>query len=213
MLNPYLTECPLIAILRGITPDNCLAVAEVILAAGFTTLEVPLNSPDPLRSIQLLNERYGQQALIGAGTVTQLEQVAQVQEAGGALIFSPNCNIDIIKASKALGLVSIPGCATPSEAFAALDAGADVLKLFPAEMLPPKVIKAFMAVLPKHTPMLAVGGIDSSNMAAYLSAGCVGFGLGGALFTPSKSIEEINTSARALIQAYTLAIKGEQSTR
>lgn len=212
MLNPYLAECPLIAILRGVTPDNCLDVAGVILQAGFTTLEVPLNSPDPLTSIRLLSERYGEQALIGAGTVTHLEQVADVAKAGGSLIFSPNSDISVIKAAKSLGLVSIPGCATPSEAFAALAAGADLLKLFPAEMLPPQVVKAFAAVLPKPTHMLAVGGIDVNNMAAYLNAGCLGFGLGSALFKPGKSIGEVKTSAENLMQAFSKA-KGECDER
>jgi 2-dehydro-3-deoxyphosphogalactonate aldolase len=199
---------PLIAILRGVKPDNCVGVTEVLVSTGYRCIEVPLNSPEPLESIKLLAQNYGEQALIGAGTVTQVEQVQQVHDAGGKLIFSPNCDIAVIKATKALNMVSIPGCATPSEAFAAIAAGADWLKLFPAQLLTPPVVKSFTDVLPSTTPLLAVGGIDETNMAAYLNAGCSGFGLGGALYKPDMNLEQIQTNAQNLLQAY-LQQKGQ----
>ncbi len=202
MLNSYLAQTPLIAILRGVTPDTCLDVAGVIVEAGFTTIEVPLNSPDPLASIALLAERYGGRALIGAGTVITVQQVADVQAAGGALIFSPNCDVAVIKATKAAGMVSIPGCATASEAFAGLAAGADLLKLFPGEMLTPAVVKALMAVLPVQTPTLVVGGVNNDNIAAYLQAGCTGFGFGGALFKPDKTLNGVKLDALQLLSTF-----------
>lgn len=204
MLNSYLDRCPLIAILRGIEPRQCIRVADVLLEAGFTTLEVPLNSPDALPSIQLLKDHFGHSALIGAGTVTKTEQVMAVYQAGARLIFSPNCDIDIIKTTKTLDMVSIPGCATPTEAFAAVHAGADLLKLFPAQLLTPAVVKGMAEVLPS-IPLLAVGGINTDNMKDYIDAGCSGFGLGGSLFKPGKSIASIKTDANRLMQAFIAA--------
>lgn len=201
MLNPHLAKCPLVAILRGVEPTNCIAVAQVLLDAGFTTIEVPLNSPDPLKSIALLSERFGDKALIGAGTVTSVEQVLAVYEAGAQMIFSPNCDLEVIKTSKSLGLVSIPGCITPSEVFAALKAGADLVKLFPAGLIQPPLVKAMKEVLPE-CHLLAVGGITSSNMADYIHAGCLGAGLGGSLYKPGRSLEQISIDAKALIEAY-----------
>lgn len=205
MLNSHLARCPLIAILRGIEPQNCIQVGNVLLEAGFTTIEVPLNSPEPLMSIKLLSEHFGKNALIGAGTVTKVDQVLAVYQAGGSMIFSPNCNVDVIKTSKTLDMVSIPGVATPTEAFAALEAGADLLKLFPAQLLTPAIVKGLVEVLPSSTKMLGVGGINSDNMRAYLDAGCFGFGLGGSLYKPGKSITRIEADAKALLQAFITA--------
>ncbi|MCJ8273838.1 MAG: 2-dehydro-3-deoxy-6-phosphogalactonate aldolase [Psychrosphaera sp.] len=204
MLNSYLDRCPLVAILRGIEPRQCIRVADVLLEAGFTTLEVPLNSPDALPSIRLLKDHFGHSALIGAGTVIRVEQVMAVYQAGARLVFSPNCDIDIIKTAKTLDMVSIPGCATPTEAFAAIDAGADLLKLFPAQLLTPNVVKSMVEVLPS-IGLLGVGGISADNMKDYLDAGCTGFGLGGALFKPGKSIANIKTDANRLMQAFLAA--------
>lgn len=198
MLKPYLDHCPLVAILRGLAPDNAVAVADKLLFAGFSVIEVPLNSPDPYDSIAAISQHCGDRALIGAGTVTTCEQVAQVAEAGGKIIVSPNCNPEVIRFSKQCGLVSAPGCGTPSEAFAAIDAGADAIKLFPAEMIPPAAVKAMRAVLPS-LPLLAVGGINADNMKEYLDAGVDGFGIGSSLFRPDKSLEEIGRSADSII--------------
>ncbi|NIB44205.1 2-dehydro-3-deoxy-6-phosphogalactonate aldolase [Pseudomaricurvus alkylphenolicus] len=201
MLTPYINDCPLVAILRGITPEEALPVAEILLEAGFCILEVPLNSPEPYRSVEAISAKFGERALIGAGTVTTPEQVNRVHSAGGQLIFSPNCNVDVIRRTGELDMVSMPGCCTPTEAFTALDAGADALKFFPAELISPAAIKAMNAVLPP-IPMLAVGGINNTNMLDYLRAGATGFGIGSSLYKPSKPLEEIRSSAREIIAAF-----------
>lgn len=201
MLNAYLAKCPMVAILRGVEPSDCIEVAQTLLDAGFTTIEVPLNSPKPLESIALLAAKFGEQALIGAGTVTTVEQVTAVNRVGAKLIFSPNCDSQVIKMTKHLDMVSIPGCATPTEAFVAIDAGADLIKLFPAGLVTPSVIKAIKEVLPA-IPMLAVGGVNTTNMADFLNAGCFGVGLGGALYKPGKSQSQLFDDAKALINAY-----------
>jgi 2-dehydro-3-deoxyphosphogalactonate aldolase len=199
VLKTFLDICPLIAILRGLTPSNAAAVAECLLGAGFTVMEVPLNSPNPYESIATISKYCGELALVGAGTVTSCEQVEQVAEAGGKIIVSPNCNTEVIRHSKRLGLISAPGCCTPSEAFAAIEAGADAIKLFPAEMIPPAAIKAMRAMLP--LPLLAVGGINAGNMGEYLRAGVDGFGIGSSLFRADKSLGDTRRSAETIVSA------------
>jgi 2-dehydro-3-deoxyphosphogalactonate aldolase len=197
-----LTSLPLVAILRGIRPDEIEAAGDVLVEAGFTLIEVPLNSPDPLVSIERLARRLGDRAIVGAGTVLTPAQVAQVQDAGGAMIVSPNTDIAVIAESARRGMVSLPGYFTPSEAFAALAAGASGLKLFPAEAATPSVIKAQRAVLPKDVPLFAVGGIGPDTMAPWLQAGANGFGLGSALYKAGSSTQEIAANARAFAQSW-----------
>lgn len=191
---------PLIAIIRGVKPDEVIAVTQSLIDEGFTMVEVPLNSPDALKSIQLISKEFGEQILIGAGTVLNTEQVQQVADAGGKLIVSPNANVDVIKKTKSLGLVSIPGVATPTEIFSAIDAGADGVKAFPADMLPKSAFKSWRAVMPKDFPIFAVGGINVSNMAAYKSAGVDGFGFGSNLYKSGKSLLAVRDDAKAFIK-------------
>lgn len=192
---------PLVAILRGLTPAEAPAVGDALVEAGFTLIEVPLNSPDPFDSIQLLIERVGDRALIGAGTVLTVEDVARVQDVGGTLIVSPNVNTDVIAETAARGLISMPGYFTPSEGFAALAAGATALKLFPADGTTPGYLKAQRAVLPKAVRMLAVGGVVPENMAAWRAAGADGFGLGSNLYRPGTSADAVAAEARRYISA------------
>ncbi len=191
----YLEQMPLVAILRGVKPEEVLAVGRSLIEAGITIIEVPLNSPDPYDSINLLANEFGHRALIGAGTVLTAEQATRVVEAGGELVVSPNMNQHVIRTTKQLGGISTPGCLTPTEAFTALDAGADAIKIFPAEMAPPKVIKAMRAVLPKDAKLIIVGGVNADNMQDFLAAGANGFGIGSALFKPGRSESEIRTAA------------------
>jgi 2-dehydro-3-deoxyphosphogalactonate aldolase len=177
----YFAACPLIAILRGLPPADADAVGEALIAAGVRIIEVPLNSPDPFASIERLAARFGDTALIGAGTVLDTADVRRVTAAGGALIVAPNTDTGVIRAAKAAGMACAPGCFTPTECFASLEAGADALKLFPAEALPPAGVKALRAVLPRDVPLIAVGGITPARIAAYRAAGTDGFGLGSAL--------------------------------
>lgn len=197
----HFAACPLIAIIRGVTPDAVEAVGDALVEAGIRIIEVPLNSPDPLASIERLARRLGDTALIGAGTVLTLDQVTQVVDAGGRIIVSPCVNPRVIAATVAAGLVSAPGYFTPSEAFAALEAGAHVLKLFPAEAASPMVVKAQRAVLPREVPLVAVGGITPDAMAPYLAAGVDGFGLGSALYRPGHTRAEVAAQARAFVAA------------
>jgi 2-dehydro-3-deoxyphosphogalactonate aldolase len=197
MLDTYLKDLPLIAILRGVTPDEIVPVGRALYDAGFRVIEIPLNSPQPFESIRRLTAELGEDCLIGAGTVLTEVQVAEVDAAGGRLIVSPNANLTVIRASKAAGLVSAPGVATPSEGFAALDAGADGLKLFPAEQLGPAVVKAWRAVFPKALALLPVGGITPDNMGPYLAAGANGFGLGSALYKPGLTAAQVSANAQA----------------
>ncbi|HEY8051028.1 MAG TPA: 2-dehydro-3-deoxy-6-phosphogalactonate aldolase, partial [Ramlibacter sp.] len=177
-----------------IRPDEVLDVGQALIDAGWHMIEVPLNSPVPLQSIAALTAAFPH-ALIGAGTVLEPEQVQGVHKAGGKLVVAPNFNADVVRAAVDLGMVCLPGVFTPSEAFAALDAGATGLKLFPAEMIPPAAVKALRAVLPASTPLLPVGGISAANMAAYVAAGANGFGIGSALYTPGKSAAAVLQSA------------------
>ncbi|MGC6399342.1 2-dehydro-3-deoxy-6-phosphogalactonate aldolase [Sphingomonas sp. FW199] len=198
-------RCPLIAILRGVQPDEVVPIGEALIAAGFTLIEVPLNSPRPLDSIARLASVAGDRAVIGAGTVLTVADVDAVAAAGGTMIISPNTDAAVIGASVNAGLVSLPGMATPSEGFAALAAGAHALKLFPAEGASPAVLKAMRAVLPAGTRVLPVGGIDPGNMQPWLDAGAAGFGLGSALYRPGYSAEQVGERARAFVAALTTA--------
>jgi 2-dehydro-3-deoxyphosphogalactonate aldolase len=199
LLQRFLGECPLIAIIRGVTPEDAEAIGDAIYEGGIRIIEVPLNSPDPLKSIELLARRLGDRALVGAGTVLTIEDVRRVKEAGGRIIVSPDSNTEVIAAAAEAGLVSSPGYFTPSEAFAALRAGAHVLKLFPAEGATPAVLKAQLAVLPKGTRVMAVGGIKPNNMRPWLDAGAIGFGLGSGLYKPGQSAGDTLEKARAYV--------------
>jgi 2-dehydro-3-deoxyphosphogalactonate aldolase len=194
-------SCPLIAILRGVRPDEVVAIGEELVSAGFTLIEVPMNSPDPLDSVARLVAALGDRAMIGAGTVLTVDQVAAMRDAGGRMVISPNTNLDVIRASAAAGLVSLPGIATPSEALAALDAGATALKLFPAEAASPTILKAMRAILPSELRVLPVGGIVPEGMAPWRQAGAAGFGLGSALYKPGMTAGEVGARARAFVTA------------
>jgi 2-dehydro-3-deoxyphosphogalactonate aldolase len=198
-----LGTCPLVAIIRGVTPDEVVGVADALLEAGIRVIEVPLNSPDPLRSIERLARHAGGTATIGAGTVLDPADVARIAAVGGELIVSPHTDASVIAATISAGLVSAPGYFTPSEAFAAARAGAHVLKLFPAEGAGPAVLKAQMAVLPREIPVLVVGGVTPANMGAYLAAGARGFGLGSGLYTPGLDPAEVGRRARAYVAGLT----------
>ena len=195
-------ELPLIAILRGVRPDEVEAVGTALVDAGFKILEVPLNSPEPFDGIARLAKAVAGRAVVGAGTVLRAKDVARVEAAGGTLIISPNANTAVIAEAAGRGLVSLPGIATPTEAFAALDAGASALKLFPAEAASPVVLKAMRAVLPKTTRILPVGGITPTTMAPWLQVGAAGFGLGGALYAAGMSADEVGARAADFVASY-----------
>jgi 2-dehydro-3-deoxyphosphogalactonate aldolase len=200
-LRAALSSCAIVAILRGVKPDEIDAVGDALIEAGVTIIEVPLNSPQPFESIKRLAARHAHHALIGAGTVLQAGDVARVKDAGGQLVVAPNFDADVVRATKAAGLVSLPGVMTPSEGFAALKAGAEGLKLFPAEIIPPAVFKAWRAVFPPDTPLLAVGGVGVGNIRSYAEAGASGYGIGSALYKPGRSPAEIAQLAPALVAA------------
>jgi len=197
----YFDRCPLIAILRGVRPEEVEEIGDALIAAGIRIIEVPLNSPDPLESIGRLARRFGDQALTGAGTVLHTEDVARVAAAGGRIIVSPGFDAAVVRATVEAGLVSAPGFFTPSEAFAALAAGAHALKLFPAEAAPPAVVKAQRAVLPPDVPLVVVGDVTPEKMASYRAAGADGFGLGGALYRPGQTAREVAEQARTFVAA------------
>ena len=196
-----LQACNLVAILRGITPDEAEPIGEALIEAGWRIIEVPLNSPEPLKSIEKLQKRFGDRALIGAGTVLTTAQVADVASTGATVIISPNANLSVIEASVSRNMISLPGVATPSEAFAAIGAGATGIKAFPAEAIPPMVIKAWRAVLPKDMPVLAVGGITPDNMKSFIDAGTNGFGIGGSLYKPGDDVASVAAKAKLFIEA------------
>ena len=200
-LRTALAQCPVVAILRGITPAETGVVGDALVEAGITILEVPLNSPEPFESIRRLAARHGMKTLIGAGTVIESADVERVAAAGGRLIVAPNFDADVVRTAKTAGLFSLPGVMTPSEGFAALKAGADGLKLFPAESMPPAVIKAWRAVFPRDCLLLAVGGVGVDNLKAYRDAGTSGFGVGSSLYKPGRSVAEVAATARALVAA------------
>ena len=193
--------CPLVAILRGLHPDEALDVGRALVESGFRLLEVPLNSPDALRSISALAHAYPQ-AMVGAGTVLRRQDVGPIQAAGGRLIVAPNFSADVVREAVARGMTCLPGVATPTEAFAALDAGASGLKLFPAEAIPPAAVKAMRAVLPRGVKLLPVGGISPDTMATYRAAGADGFGIGSALYKPGLAAADVAARAKAFIDAW-----------
>lgn len=193
--------CPMIAILRGITPDEAEAVGDVLVEAGFTMIEVPLNSPDPFASIERLARRFGARAMIGAGTVIEPGAIEPLSQAGGCLAISPHMDPDIIARSRAAGLISIPGVLSASEAFAAMRAGAQALKLFPMEMIGAAGVKALRAVLPAGLRLIAVGGVDAASLPRFGAAGCDGFGVGGSLYRPGDRPADVAAKAAGLIEA------------
>ena len=201
ILAQAMAQLPLIAILRGLTHAEAPAMGEALVCSGFAIIEVPLNSPEPFKSIAALTQQFPQ-TLIGAGTVLNAQQVKDVHAAGGRLVVAPNFNPAVVAQALALNMVVLPGVATPTEAFAALDAGAHGLKLFPAEMISPATVKALRAVLPKAAALMPVGGITPDNMAAYRSAGASGFGLGSALYAQGRSAEDVHEKAAAFVRTW-----------
>ena len=208
-LDRYLKPLPLVAVLRGITPAEVDAVAVALVDNGFRILEVPLNSPDPFESIAALAREFGEHCLIGAGTVVHVGDVARVADGGGKLIVMPHCDVAVVREAKRLGLVCLPGVATTTEAFAALDAGADGLKMFPAEQLSPAVLKAWRAVLPKDTLVFPVGGIRPDNMAPYWEMGANGFGTGSNLYKPGAAPDAV----RAVAAQYAAGVAALKANR
>lgn len=202
MLKQALAKNGLVAILRGLRPQEAAAIGEVLYQAGFRVMEVPLNSPEPYESIRILRSTLPTDCLIGAGTVLTPEQVEQVKAAGGQVIVMPHSDPKVLRAARAAGLYLSPGVATPTEAFAALAEGADVLKMFPAEQMGPAVVKAWLAVLPAGTLLLPVGGITPDNMQVFVEAGVGGFGLGSGLFKPGLTPDEVAVRAKAYVQAW-----------
>jgi len=196
---------PLIAILRGVTPDEAVPIGEALVAAGITVIEVPLNSPDPFDSIARMARALEDRAKVGAGTVLTPEDVARLREVGGQLVVSPNCDPEVIRATVAAGMESWPGVMTPTECFAALRAGATGLKIFPGNLLGPDGLKAIRAVLPPGTQVYAVGGAGPDNFASWIKASADGFGLGTALYTPGLSVEEVRTRAERIVAAFDAA--------
>lgn len=204
--SDWLARCPLVAILRGLRPEEAEAVGDALVGAGVAILEVPLNSPRPIESIRRLSARFGGEALVGAGTVMTEAQVAEVAEAGGRLLVTPHADPALVRAAKARGMLAAPGFFTPAEAFSLLAAGADALKLFPAEAASPAVAKALLAVLPPGTALLPVGGMSAETIGPWRAAGAAGFGVGGSLYKPGDAPEAVGARARALVGA--LAARG-----
>ena len=213
----HFEECfaamPLVAILRGIQPREAVAVGEALVAAGITILEVPLNSPEPLDSIARLARALGDRASVGAGTVLEPEAVDAVFEAGGQIVVSPNCDAAVIRRTRARGMVSLPGCLTPSEGFAALKAGAHAVKLFPGELVTPNVAKAMAAVLPRKTRLIVVGGVSADSLKDWRGGPVQGFGIGSSLFKPGVTPEEVGRRARALTDAIRGFVDPDGDTR
>jgi len=205
-LEKALEKMPLVAILRGLLPENAEAVGHTLVNSGITVIEVPLNSPEPYKSIRILRDTLGEHIVIGAGTVVETDDVIRVRDAGGEIVVTPNTSPKVIGSCIKLGIVPMPGVATATEAFSAIDAGASYLKIFPANMFPVGYPRALLSVLPKHVQLLAVGGIDHTNSADYLAAGCRGLGLGSCLFKSSMTQEEVRLSADQLVSS----IKGCQ---
>jgi 2-dehydro-3-deoxyphosphogalactonate aldolase len=204
LLRTHLDQCPLIAIIRGVRPEAAEAIGDAIYEGGIRIVEVPLNSPDPLRSIEILAQRFGDRMLVGAGTVLSAQDVQRVKDVGGRIIVSPDTNIEVVAAAAEAGLISSPGYFTPSEAFMALRAGAHALKLFPAEAASPAVLKAQLAVIPKDVPVMVVGGVAPDNMQPWIDVGAAGFGLGSGLYKPGQNAAETLEKARA----YVAGVKG-----
>lgn len=200
-LADWLQRSPLVAILRGVKPTEVLAIGQALVDAGIRIIEVPLNSPQPEVSIAALAQTYGERVLVGAGTVLDQASVDRVAQAGGKLIVMPHADPVVVRAARQAGLIAMPGFATPTEAFAALAAGADGLKLFPAEAFQPSIMKAFAAVLPKGVKMLPVGGMDATTIPAWRAAGAAGFGIGSAIYRPGDTAEVVAAKALGLLAA------------
>ena len=197
----YFAECPLVGIVRGVAPDEAEVIAQALYDGGIRIIEVPLNSPEPFESIQIIAEKFGGRALVGAGTVLDSADVSRVAQAGGRLVVSPNTNTAVIEATVAAGLVSSPGYFTPSEAFEAIRAGAHAIKLFPAEAASPGVVKSQRAVLPKDVPLIVVGGVTPESIPGWMAAGADGFGLGGGLYKSGQDPQTTLERARAYVAA------------
>ncbi|MBR0680693.1 2-dehydro-3-deoxy-6-phosphogalactonate aldolase [Roseomonas eburnea] len=204
-LAPWLDACPIVAILRGVTPEEVEPIGAALIAAGLSIIEVPLNSPKPLESIRRLHAAFGDRALIGAGTVTSEDEVAAITRAGARLMVTPHCDPQLVLAARARGLIACPGFLTPAEAFALLAVGADALKLFPAEAASPAVVKALLAVLPKGTAIVPVGGMAAETIPAWKAAGAAGFGVGSSLYRPGDTAETLAVRAKALRDAAGMA--------
>jgi 2-dehydro-3-deoxyphosphogalactonate aldolase len=200
-LNTWLERCPLVAILRGVQTAEAESICAALAQAGVCIVEVPLNSPNPLETISLLSRSFGSRMLIGAGTLTETSHVAQVADAGGKLIVTPHADTAIVRAAKAAGLIAVPGFFNPTEAFALLQAGADAIKLFPAEVLGPPMLKALRAVLPKGTNVIPVGGIGPDQIAPWTAAGASGFGIGTSIYKPGDDAHAVTAKAQALVAA------------
>ena len=200
-LDDALKSMPVVAVLRGLSPDEAEGVGQALVDAAIPVMEVPLNSPEPFKSIRIQADKFSSTSIVGAGTVLYPEDVARVADAGGTIIVSPNFNPEVVRATKRCGLLSVPGVFTPSEAFQALDAGADALKLFPGDGLSPKVVKAMRAVLPKGTRLIVTGGVDAKNIGEWLAGGADGVGIGSALYKPGKTVAEVAADAKAFADA------------
>ncbi|ESQ86823.1 2-dehydro-3-deoxy-6-phosphogalactonate aldolase [Asticcacaulis benevestitus] len=197
-----LRTLPLVAILRGLRPDEALGVGEMLVEAGFKIVEVPLNSPEPFDSIKLLAQALGKRAIVGGGTVLNVASVETLHAVGGQICISPNANPDVIRRTKQLGMISFPAFFTPTEAFSAIDAGADAIKLFPAELAGTTGLKAMKAVLPKDLPVFPVGGVTPDNMKDFIDAGAAGFGIGSAVFKPGDTPEIVYNKAKAFVDGW-----------
>lgn len=202
LFSEAMTTLPLVAILRGITPGEVEDIGDALVESGFRLIEVPLTSPDPFRSIAMLARRLGSSAIVGAGTVRRTEQLDALVEAGGRLMVTPHADSELIRAAVARGLSTLPGVATPTEAFAALDAGADALKLFPSDMIPPSAVNAFRTVLGPAVPLCPTGGITPEDLRRYADAGANGFGLGGALYRPGDTASDVRVKAEAFVASW-----------
>jgi 2-dehydro-3-deoxyphosphogalactonate aldolase len=209
MIDSWLEPLPLVAILRGLTPEEALDIGHAVVRAGFRMLEVPLNSPRPLESIALLARQFGDTCLVGAGTVLEPSQVRDVAAAGGKVIVMPHGDVAVIAEAKRAGMLCLPGVSTTTEAFAALHAGADALKVFPAELISPPIVKAWLSVLPKGTALLPVGGITPDTMGGYVAVGARGFGIGSALYAPGRSAADTFARAKSFADGWhALAAQG-----
>lgn len=199
--DEHFAAMPVVAILRGLRPDEAVAVGEALVAGGIRIIEVPLNSPDPMTSIGRLQQAFGDRAAIGAGTVLDPADVDRVKAAGGTIVVSPNCNVEVIRRTRQAGLISLPGCLTPTEAFAALAAGAHAVKLFPGELVTPNVARAMAAVLPRGTKLLVVGGVSTDTIGDWKNSVVHGFGIGSSLYKPGLAADEVGDRARKLVEA------------
>lgn len=199
--NAAFAALPLVAILRGLRPEESVESVKALYGEGFRLIEIPLNSPDPFASIEAARKALPDDALVGAGTVVRLDYIGSLVRAGADLVVMPHADTEIIRAARAAGMICVPGFATPTEAFAALDAGANALKIFPAELMSPKIVKAIRTVLPKDARLLPVGGIRPDNMDEFLAAGAAGFGLGSALYKPGDDVATLAGNARSFVKA------------